>query len=324
MGNPLRCVFMGTPEIAVASLQAMIRDGFPPVCIVTTPDKPAGRGLKMHQSAVRLFALQTSIPVLQPERLSDPEFLQELSGFQPDVIVVVAFRRLPQEVLDIPRIGSFNLHASLLPDYRGAAPIQWAVMNGETETGVTTFMLDKNIDTGKILYQDKVEITEMQTAGEVHDVLMERGAKLVVQTLRSIETGSYQLIEQSDIVKSIGIIHKAPKIFKENCQISWTRGVKETFNMIRGLSPYPGAFTIISSPANQPFVLRVLTSHYEISPAALKNGILETDGATYLRVSCTDGYIYFRQVQLAGKKLMGIDEFLRGFRMNDAWQVQML
>lgn len=322
MGSALRCIFMGTPEIAVASLQAMINGGFKPVCIVTTPDKPAGRGLKIHQSAVRQFSLQTDIPVLQPENLSDPVFLQQIQSYSPDLIVVVAFRKLPTELLDIPRIGAFNLHASLLPDYRGAAPIQWAVMNGEKETGVTTFMLDKSIDTGKIIYQESVSISETQTAGEIHDVLMETGARLVLRTLQSIGQGNYPLIDQKDIVQNIDNLHKAPKIFKEQCLVDWSEPAVKIHNKIRGLSPYPGAYTVIYSPANQPSQLKILTASYEINLHKLNFGKLETDGISYVRIACPDGFIYLKQVQLAGKKLMNIDEFLRGFRMNDAWQVQ--
>lgn len=319
--STLRCVFMGTPEIAVASLQAMIQAGYTPVAVVTTPDRPSGRGLALRSSEVKRFTEQTGIPILQPGKLSDPDFLATLSQFQPDLIVVVAFRKLPVSVLAIPRIGSFNLHASLLPKYRGAAPIQWAVINGETETGVTTFMLDANIDTGKILRQQRVAIGESQTAGEVHDVLMHLGAGLVVQTIRDIESGDYQLTDQVPLRQSEARFQNAPKIFKEDCRIDWSKDAKQVYDFIRGMSPYPGAFTEFLSPDNKRYNIKVLTSSYELGHISPKWGILETDASSYLRVACRNGYVYFRQVQLAGKKLMNIDEFLRGFRMNEAWQL---
>lgn len=322
MRHTLRCVFMGTPEIALASLHAMIDADYRPVAVVTTPDRPAGRGLTLQASEVKKFVAQTDIPLLQPLHLSDPEFLDELTRLQPDLIVVVAFRKLPQAVLDIPRIGAFNLHASLLPDYRGAAPIQWAVINGEKKTGVTTFMLDKNIDTGKILRQQSVDIGETQTAGDVHDMLMEVGAKLVVQTIRDIESGDYQLVDQTELPLAPSTLHKAPKIFKEDCRIDWSKGVKEVYDFIRGLSPYPGAFTEFVSPDAKCYIVKVLTSSYEFAPISPKRGMLETDATSYLRVACRDGYINFRQIQLAGKKIMNVDEFLRGFRMSDAWQLK--
>lgn len=321
MGNPLRCIFMGTPEIAVASLQAMIGAGYTPVMVVTTPDKPAGRGLKIRTSAIKDFAVTNGLPILQPDNLADDQFVHALRTLEPDLIVVVAFRKLPSVLLSIARLGAFNLHASLLPQYRGAAPIQWAIINGETESGVTTFMLDEHIDTGKILYQDKVKITEEMTGGELHDALMEIGARLVIKTIASIENGNYSAVDQSIASKDIAIIRKAPKLNKENCQINWHDGVEKINNLVRGLYPYPGAFTVIQSPANQRYYIKVLTTSYEQCEAAPQIGIVETDGISYLRIGALDGYVYFRRVQLEGKRIMNIDELLRGFKMNGAWYV---
>ncbi len=321
MGSSLRCIFMGTPEIAVASLNAMIQAGYKPIAVVTTPDKAAGRGLKIRTSAVKDAVVPLNIPILQPDDLRAPEFLQAIKDLAPDVIVVVAFRKLPVELLRIPTRGAFNLHASLLPQYRGAAPIQWAIINGESESGVTTFLLDENIDTGKIIYQDKVKITEEMTGGELHDILMEIGAKLVVKTLNAFESYDITAIEQSELNKSIDIIRKAPKLNKENCRISWSLPVKKINNFIRGLCPYPGAFTILVSPANQRYYIKVLTTAYEESLDVIQIGSVETDGISYLRIGALDGYVYFRQVQLEGKRIMNIDELLRGFKMIGAWYV---
>jgi methionyl-tRNA formyltransferase len=312
---------MGTPEFAVASLEAMVNADYVPVAVVTTPDKPAGRGLKVQTSAVKDYAMKHDLAVLQPDDLASPLFLNQLQELNIDVIVVVAFRKLPLEVLRIPRLAAFNLHASLLPQYRGAAPIQWAVINGETESGVTTFLLDEKIDTGKIIYTDKVKVTDTMSGGDLHDLLMERGSKLVVQTLNAIETGNYKTIPQSDITVNIADIKKAPKIRKETCKINWNLPVEKINNLIRGLSPYPGAFTVLLSPANQPFTIKILTSRYESAIPSVKPGTVETDGITFLRVVACDGYIYFIDVQLAGKRIMHIDEFLRGFKFLGPWYV---
>jgi methionyl-tRNA formyltransferase len=312
---------MGTPEIAVASLQAMIKAGYAPVAVVTTPDKPAGRGLKIKTSAVKDFAVAQNLPVLQPEDLADAAFVESLRALEPDMIVVVAFRKLPSVLLSIPRLGAFNLHASLLPQYRGAAPIQWAIINGEPESGVTTFMLDDHIDTGKILYQDKVKITEEMTGGDLHDRLMEIGSSLVIKTISALESGEYVAIDQSTIAESHDIIKKAPKLNKENCQINWHLPVEKINNLVRGLYPYPGAFTVIQSPANQRYYIKVLTTSYEHTSLPPEIGIIETDGISYLRIGASDGYVYFSRVQLEGKRIMNIDELLRGFKMIGAWCV---
>jgi methionyl-tRNA formyltransferase len=313
---------MGTPEFAVASLEAMVNAGFSVNCVVTVPDKPAGRGLKMQASPVKLKAVEYGLPLLQPDKLDDPDFIEQLSGFAPDVIVVVAFRKLPEPILDIPSIAAFNLHASLLPQYRGAAPIQWAVINGETETGLTTFLLDNRIDTGKILCQQKVNIGPDMTAGELHDVLMERGASLVVETLRLLQSGNYQAIPQDQIVSQTQTeLKKAPKIFREDCRIDWKMPVQNLKNRIRGLYPFPGAFTELQSPSGDRFSLKVLGADILVSTNISNPGHLETDGKSMLRICGTDGYVYLSEVQLAGKKIMTIDELLRGFHISNDWSV---
>jgi methionyl-tRNA formyltransferase len=321
MESGLKCVFMGTPEIAVASLRAMVESGYRPVAIVTVPDRTAGRGLKLQVSPVKQFAINNGIFVLQPDDLSDAFFLQQVRELKPDIIVVVAFRKLPKALIEIPTKGAFNLHASLLPQYRGAAPINWAIINGETETGVTTFLLDQNIDTGKILYQEKVQIPLDQTASELHDILMENGAMLVIKTLRSIESGEYQAFDQCEYLSDQPLLKKAPKIFKENCRINWKNGAADIYNFIRGLCLYPGAYTDLVSPENVHYYIRILTSSYEIVSINVTIGSLETDGVSYLRIAVVDGYVYLKRVQMAGKKLMNIDEFLRGFKVNNDWSV---
>lgn len=313
---------MGTPEIAVASLQAMHESGYSPVCVVTTPDKPSGRGLKINHSPVKQYAIENGMIVLQPEDLAEPDFLELIKQYKPDLIVVVAFRKLPAKLLVIPRVGCFNLHASLLPQYRGAAPINWAIINGETETGLTTFLLDNQIDTGKILCQEKVKITDDQNAGQLHDVLMEAGAKLVIKTIVYIESDNYKAIDQCTVNVPIDSLKKAPKIFKDDCRIFWNKPVLEVQNFIRGLCPYPSAFTELISPLKKTYYLKVLSSYFEVSENNPITGVIETDETSYLRISCLNGYVYLRHVQLAGKKIMNIDEFLRGFALNNDWSVR--
>jgi methionyl-tRNA formyltransferase len=321
MGNSLRIIFMGTPEIAVASLKALHLSEYTPVAVVTTPDKLAGRGLKLHESPVKQYAAANALTVLQPGDLKDRIFHEQLKSLSPDVIIVVAFRKLPAELLEIPAKGAFNLHASLLPQYRGAAPINWAIINGETETGVTTFLLDNRIDTGKILFREKVKISDTQTASQLHDVLMEVGARLVIKTIKAIELNEYQITDQDDLVKTFNLLRKAPKIKKEDCRICWNNKVIDIYNFIRGLCLHPGAFTELLSPTGDQYLIKILGSSFESSGNSLKTGQLETDGSSYLRVAATNGYLYFKRVQLAGKKVMNIDEFLRGFKISNAWRV---
>lgn len=303
----LKIVFMGTPDFAVASLQALIENRFQVVAVVTAPDKPAGRGLKMNESSVKQFAVQKNIPVLQPLKLKDPVFLEQLKSFGADLQIVVAFRMLPEIVWSMPPLGTINLHGSLLPAYRGAAPINRAIMNGETKTGVTTFKLQQEIDTGNILLKQEISIGEDETAGELHNRMKVIGAALVIQTIRGIVDGTLREIPQPLIDPALLIT--APKLFTEDCAINWTKGIAVIYNQIRGLSPYPGAFTSFKEKN-----LKIFRSRKEKNDLYKIPGEMETDGKTWLRFSASDGYIYVEEMQLEGKKRMTVAEFLRGYR----------
>ncbi len=303
----MRIVFMGTPEFAVPSLAALLADSFEVVAVVTAPDKPAGRGLKIHESAVKKFAITRKIPVLQPERLKNPAFIKELNSFQADLQVVVAFRMLPQIVWDMPRLGTINLHASLLPQYRGSAPINHAIMNGETKTGVTTFKLRHEIDTGQIIDQQQVSIGPDETAGELHDKLMETGAELLVQTVKKIEKGTAEFISQPSEADTG--LKPAPKIFKEDREIHWGNGVNQIYNLIRGLSPYPAAWTILNGK-----IIKIFKGEKEWTDTRETPGTVHTDHKTFLSVACKGGYLSLKEIQPSGKKRMKIEDFLRGFR----------
>lgn len=304
----LSIVFMGTPEFAVASLDALIKAGFHIAGVVTAPDKPAGRGMQLQQSAVKKYAAERGIKVLQPEKLRDPAFLIQLADLKADLQVVVAFRMLPEIVWNMPPMGSINLHGSLLPQYRGAAPINWAVINGETQTGVTTFKLTHEIDTGNIFLQQAFPVTEEDTAGTVHDRMKEIGAQLLVQTVNGLATGSLQEIPQplhTDALKH------APKIHTDTCRINWSKTCTEIYNLIRGLSPFPGAFTIFNEK-----MLKIYNCKKEIVFPETTEGDYETDGKTFLKIACADGYIHLLEIQLEGKKRMTIGDFLRGYRFS--------
>ena len=305
--NP-RIVFMGTPDFAVATLDALLENGYSIVAAVTAPDKPAGRGMKLSEAAVKQYAVKQGIPVLQPVNLKDPEFIQELTDFQADIQVVVAFRMLPEIVWGMPPQGTINLHGSLLPQYRGAAPINRAIMNGETETGVTTFKLQQEIDTGNILLMEKLPIGPNETAGELHDRMKMAGAGLVVRTIQGLQDGTLQEMPQS--VPDGIPLYLAPKIFTIDCVIDWTRPVIKIHNQIRGLSPFPGAFTMFREKT-----LKIFRSRPEISSPMHIAGTYETDGKTWFRFAATDGYIYVEEMQLEGKKRMPVPDFLRGYRM---------
>jgi methionyl-tRNA formyltransferase len=318
--SDMRIVFMGTPDFAVASLDALVKAGYTIAAVVTAPDKPSGRGQKINESAVKQYALAKKLPVLQPEKLRDQEFIKTLQSLNIDLQVVVAFRMLPEIVLNIPARGTINLHGSLLPQYRGAAPINWAVINGEQITGVTTFFISKEIDTGNILFSKSIEIGEEDTAGDVHDRLMEVGAELVVETVAAIENGTYEEIPQETLVDSTqdsdlkdqtsDILKPAPKIFKDDCQIDWNQPVQLVYNKIRGLSPYPTAFTTF-----QDKILKIFKTEKQDKEPAIQCGGFLSDGKTYLKFACRDGFICLLDVQLEGKKRMGIEEFLRGVRL---------
>lgn len=303
----LRIVFMGTPEFAVASLDALVKAGCNIVGVITAPDKPAGRGMQLQQSAVKKYAAEHNLNVLQPEKLKSLQFLEELRELKADLQVVVAFRMLPEFVWDMPPMGTINLHGSLLPQYRGAAPINWAVINGEKETGVTTFKLKHEIDTGDILLQESFPVGEDDTAGDVHDRMKEIGAVVLVKTVKGLADGSLREKPQPAIE-----IKHAPKIHTATCRINWSQPVENVFNLVRGLSPYPAAFTVMNEK-----MLKVYKAKKEIVFPSHTEGDYDTDGKTYLKFACTDGYLHLLEIQLEGKKKMGIEEFLRGYRFNN-------
>jgi methionyl-tRNA formyltransferase len=302
----MKIVFMGTPDFAVASLSALQQANFDIVGVVTAADKPAGRGQKMSESAVKKYASENGLKVLQPLKLKDPDFIADLKALNADLFVVVAFRMLPEMVWNMPPKGTINLHGSLLPQYRGAAPINHAIINGEKETGVTTFFLKQEIDTGDIIFTDAVEITANETAGSLHDKLMVLGANLLVKTVSAIEANNYNEVPQpqSDDLKA------APKIFKDFCKINWHTINQEAYHLIRGLSPYPTAFTLLNDKT-----LKIFNAEPENSKPTVAAGEFLTDGKTYLKFATTDGYIKLSDVQFEGKKRMSIEELLRGMRL---------
>lgn len=313
----MRIVFMGTPEFAVASLDILIKNDYNVVGVVTVPDKPAGRGQQIQQSAIKKYAVEHNLNLLQPEKLKDENFIAELKSLKADVQLVVAFRMLPEVVWHMPKMGTYNLHASLLPKYRGAAPINWAIINGEKESGVTTFKLKHQIDTGNILFQEKVNIEPTTTAGELHDKLMLVGAELILKTVSEIERSFVSGKELDFLPQDDQLACHAPKIFKEDCQIDWTKPGNEINNFIRGLSPYPTAFTQLKNGEDQIQLVKIFNSKFEIFPPNHPNGLLLTDNKTYLKVFCEDGLIEVTEIQLQGKKKIGISEFLRGFKVKD-------
>ena len=313
----LRIVFMGTPEFAVVSLDALVKAKCNIVGVITAPDKPAGRGMKMTESAVKKYAVRHHLKILQPEKLKNPEFLEELRSLNADLQIVVAFRMLPESVWNMPPIGTINLHGSLLPQYRGAAPINWAVINGEKETGVTTFKLKHEIDTGNILMQESFPIDQNETAGEVHDKMKEIGARVLVETVKGIADGTLQERsqttddgqQQSIVSGQSSSLKHAPKIFTDTCSIDWRKSVDEIHNLIRGLSPFPAAFTELGDKT-----IKIFRSEKEVFPPTSKTGRWESDGKSYLKFAAKDGYILLKDVQLEGKKRMLIEDFLRGYR----------
>lgn len=320
----MKIVYFGTPEIASSQLEAIISAGYEVAAVVTVPDKPAGRGKKIQSSHVKETALKYGLPIMQPVSLKSPEFIEELSSLNADMFVVVAFRMLPEVVWSMPRLGTFNLHASLLPQYRGAAPINHAIINGEKETGLTTFLLDKEIDTGEIILQEKVVIEEKETAGTLHDKLMILGNKVVVDTIKMIEEGRLNSQSQESIIQRDNILLKpAPKIFKEDCKIDWTKDAKSIFNFIRGLSPYPAAHTQLVSENGETIDLKIFDVSLEDRPSdtyELKQVI--TDGKSYLKVVLKDFYISINYLQQAGKKAMPVADFLRGARLNGKLKIE--
>lgn len=307
----LRIVYMGTPEFSVEPLRKLVEGGYHIVGVITMPDKPVGRHQnELTPSPVKKYADSHGIPVLQPEKLKDPAFIERLRALRADLQIVVAFRMLPEVVWAMPRLGTFNLHAALLPQYRGAAPINWAIINGDTETGITTFFLDKNIDTGSIIQRVPVPILDTDNAEDVHDKLMHLGSDLVVETVDNIIAGCVKPIPQSELA-SDGPLRPAPKIFKETCRIDWNQGVKKVYDFIRGLSPYPAAWTHLHQ-GNKETVLKIYAASKEFCTPAEPVGTLWTDRKSCLKVAQPDGYLHIEQLQLAGKKRMAVSDFLRG------------
>ena len=306
----IRIVFMGTPEFAVESLRQLIEHQFDIAAVVTVPDKPAGRGLKLRESAVKNFAISHKLPVLQPERLKDPDFIAQLDSFQANLFIIVAFRKLPDEIWTMPRLGTFNLHASLLPQYRGAAPINHAIINGESISGVTTFFLNSGIDTGKIIMSRAVPIGPDETAGDLHDKLMVAGSSLVIETVEAIASGNCILKDQPPATSGL---KAAPRIFREQCLIDWSKPAREVHNLIRGLSPYPGAYSVIKTDKGLSEI-KILRSLIADNPEDKMPGETLKINGDRLLVSCAGGFIEILQLQAAGKKAMSAGEFLRGTR----------
>jgi methionyl-tRNA formyltransferase len=310
----LKIVFMGTPDFAVESLRALVEGGYRVAGVVTMPDKPAGRGLKVQFYPVKVYALEHNIPLLQPETLKDTGFLDALKAWQADLQVVVAFRMLPEVVWAMPPLGTFNLHASLLPQYRGAAPINWAIIRGETETGVTTFFLTHEIDTGKIIFREKIPVEEKDDAGTVHDKLMYLGASLVVKTVDAIIRNKIEPVDQQALISESTDLKPAPKIFRETCQVNWSQDVKVVYDFVRGLSPYPGAWADLAMPNGSLLTLKIFETEKIVTNHSLSFGEVQTDGKTFLDVAVDGGYIRLLSIRQAGKKSMSAEEFLRGYR----------
>ena len=313
----MRIVYMGTPEFAVETLKALVENNYNVVGVITMPDKPAGRGHKLQYSPVKQYAMEKNLPLLQPVNLKDPEFIEELNKWNADLQIVVAFRMLPEMVWNMPSKGTINLHASLLPQYRGAAPINWAIINGDTKTGITTFLLQHEIDTGNILEQEEVLIFPEDNAGDVHDKLMTLGAQLILKTVDAIANDTVEPRKQIEIEA----LRPAPKIFKETCKIDWKKTPEQVHNLVRGLSPYPAAWTEIIVPNGEKMNLKI----YKTSPFNeehnLNSGTIITDGKKLLRVAVEGGYVDILELQLAGKKRMSTEELLRGFKINETFKM---
>lgn len=323
--SSLSIVYMGTPDFAVEPLRALLSNGYNVVGVVTTPDKPAGRGMKLQLSPVKQFALEHGLPVLQPEKLKDEAFLEALSALKADLQVVVAFRVLPEVVWSMPSMGTFNLHASLLPQYRGAAPIHWAVMNGETVTGVTTFMLNKSVDTGDVLLQEELSIGPKETTGSVHDRLMKLGAEVVVRTVEALLDGSIQARPQHEWAVPESKLKPAPKLFKDNTRLDWSKNGRFLFNFIRGLSPFPTAWTVLvprQSNGEPPIPVKIYEAMFVEAEHGFPPGTLVTNHKIQLYVAVEDGYMSILCLQSAGRKRLGVEEWLRGFSGVENWCFQ--
>ena len=319
MEKKIRIAYFGTPEFAASQLEAIIAAGYEVAVVVTMPDKPAGRGRKIQYSDVKKTALEHDLPLLQPEKLKDPTFLEQLASYQAKLFIVVAFRMLPAVVWQMPELGTFNLHASLLPQYRGAAPINFAIINGEIETGLTTFFLNEEIDKGAVIMREKVGIRPDETAGELHDELMLLGNKVVVETIKKIEKGDVRALPQEELSEDQPL-KPAPKISKEFCYVDWSLDCKTVYNHIRGLSPYPAAHTQLQSESGEIIDLKIYSSEIESCIPVVAPGCVVTDNKKYLKIALSDGFIHLKQVQQAGKKAMSIDDFLRGTQFDGDWK----
>jgi methionyl-tRNA formyltransferase len=319
MKRELNIVFMGTPDFAVPSLKVLVDHPYNVVAVVTAPDKPAGRGRKIKQSAIKEFGLENSLNILQPTNLKDPEFAEQLTSLKANLFIVVAFRMLPQKIWQIPKFGTFNLHASLLPQYRGAAPINWAIVNGETKTGVTTFFIDHKIDTGKIIMQEDCEISMDDNAGGLHDKLMNIGSALVLKTVTTIENNQVQETEQQEGLNPEAELKPAPKIQREDLNIDWDQDSASINNFVRGMSPYPGAYSEITLDEGEKTQIKMLEAIPLIDEQQMIPGQIDTDNKSYLKIGCRKGTISVSRLQMAGKKAMDIETFLRGFNINSIW-----
>ena len=321
MEKKIRIAYFGTPEFAASQLEAILKAGYKVAVVVTMPDKPAGRGRKIQYSDVKKTALEHNLPLLQPEKLKDPMFLEQLASFQANLFIVVAFRMLPAVVWQMPELGTFNLHASLLPQYRGAAPINFAIINGETETGLTTFFLNEEIDMGAVIMREKVAIRPDETAGELHDELMVLGNQVVVETIKKIEKGEVCALPQDEMTEGQPL-KPAPKISKEFCNVDWSQDCQTVYNHIRGLSPYPAAHTSILSENGEVIELKIFSSVIEHCLPEVPIGSVVTDNKKYLKIALKDGFIHLTQVQQAGKKAMPIADFLRGTQLLGSWKAE--
>ncbi len=315
-----KVVFFGTPEFAVAQLDAICQAGFQVVGVVTAADKPAGRGKKLSASAIKHYAQANDLPLFQPEKLKDAHFISQLKALDANVFVVVAFRMLPQEVWQMPPMGTFNLHASLLPQYRGAAPINRAIMNGETESGLTTFLINEEIDTGRILLQTPLAIGPDEDAGSLYERMMQTGRKLVVQSLEMIDTGNVKLVEQQEILPDTQL-KQAPKLFRDDCRIDWQSQLQDIHNQIRGLSPYPAAFTQLQNEAGEKFEVKILAGNFELLQHSHPPQLLISDNRKSIKISHEQGFYHIDQIKFPGKKNMPAAEFLNGFNFKGRWCV---
>ena len=312
----MRIVFMGTPDFAVESLKILVENHYEVVGVVTMPDKPSGRGYKLQYSAVKQYALDHQLTLLQPEKLKDPSFIEQLRALKADLQIVVAFRMLPELVWNMPTLGTFNLHASLLPQYRGAAPINWAIINGEKITGATTFFLTHEIDTGKIILQEKISINDDDNAGTIHDKLMLLGAQMVKKTVDMIASGKTDALDQSVFISGDAELKTAPKIFKETCQLDFNSTVEAVHNMVRGLSPYPAAWAELQLPGqSDKAVYKIFETQMELMEHQYPSGTILSDHKSFLKIALQDGFISLKNIQAPGKKRMDVADFLRGLRL---------